>query len=444
MKRLMVLAFFAVRSWTQPPVDVRPFRMDELQTPPGFAVTVFATLSVAPRLMTFGPNGVLYAAARYAGTVLAVPSPNRSVTVLQGLNGPHSVAFRGNDLYVAVDDGVLRFRDAVSVDLVVRSAGERLLTLPAGGQHSSRTAAIGPDDQLYVTAGSTCNFCREQDPARAAMMRYDIDGGNGMVLARGLRNSVDFAWHPLTGDLWALDNGGDGLGDDEPPEEINVIESGGDYGWPDCTGKQRAIDWGDGVQAAHCLATRGPEQEMQAHSAPLGIAFYTGSQFPASYLNDAFVGFHGSWNREEPTGYKVVRVHAASGRAAGVEDFLWGFLDPGSRTASGRPVDPVVGPDGALYVSDDMTGNIYRVAYVGPRITPDGIVDRGDGVFELYGSNLVNDPAALVVMANGVPCQVLYAGAAQINFRVPDSVRGAITVTVQNERATDSAYLISR
>src|SRR5947209_14968056 len=127
---------------------------------------------------------------------------------------------------------------------------------------------------------------------------------------------------------------------------------------------------------------------MQAHSAPLGIAFYTGAQFPAAYMNDAFVTFHGSWNRDEPTGYKVVRVHAASGRAAGVEDFLWGFLDLGSRTTSGRPVDPIVGPDDALYISDDMTGNIYRVAYIGPRIAPGSTVDRGDGFFELHGSNL--------------------------------------------------------
>ena len=213
--------------------------------------------------------GVLYAAARDAGQVLPVPAPNRSVPVLQGLHGPHSVTFRGNDLYVAVDDGVLRFHDAVTNELVIRGAAERLLTLPEGEQHSSRTAAIGPDDQLYVTAGSTCNFCREQDPRRAAMMRYDIDGGNGIVLAHGLRNSVDFAWHPLTGELGALDNGGDGLGHGEPPEEINVIQSGGDYGWPDCVGQKRAIDWGDGLQPGRCLPTLGPEQEMQG---PFGAA----------------------------------------------------------------------------------------------------------------------------------------------------------------------------
>jgi glucose/arabinose dehydrogenase len=440
-KRIALLAVCIAGCWAQPPVNPRPFRLNELHTPAGFEINIFAALYGAPRLMTFGPNGVLYVALRDAGTIAAVPSRNQIVAVLQGLNGPHSVAFRGSDLYVAVNDGVLRFHNAVTPDLIVNSASERLVTLPGGGQHTSRTAAIGPDDQLYVTVGSTCNFCREDDPQRAVMLRYDLEGANSAIIARGMRNSVDFAWHPLTGELWALDNGGDGLGDDEPPEEINVIEPGGDYGWPDCVGAQRAIDWGDGLHPEYCANTRAPEQEMQAHSAPLGIAFYTGAQFPASYLNDAFVAFHGSWNREEPTGYKVVRVHAASGRATGVEDFLWGFLDLGSRTDSGRPVDPVMGPDGALYVSDDSTGNIYRIAYTGPRISPGGIADRGDGVFDLYGSNLVNDPAALAVFANTVPCEVVSADADHIVFRLPDEVTGNITIIVRNEKAQDSAHL---
>jgi len=442
--RTLLLVFYAgiaISAWAQPPVNPRPFHLEELHTPPGFDVTVYASLSGGPRLMTFGPGGVLYVALRDAGVIAAVPAPNQSVTVLRQLNHPHSVAFRGNDLYVAVDNAVLRFRDAVTADLVVRSAPERLVSLPAGGQHTSRTAAIGPDDQLYITAGSTCNFCRENDPRRGAMMRYDPDGTSGGVIATGMRNSVDFAWHPLTGELWALDNGGDGLGNDEPPEEINVVAPGFDYGWPDCVGSQRPIDWGQGLQAARCLNTQAPEQQMQAHSAPLGISFYTGTQFPASYLNDAFVSFHGSWNRDEPTGFKVVRVHAASGRATGVEDFLWGFLDLGSRTYSGRPVDPVVGPDGALYISDDARGNIYRVQYSGPRIDPGSIVDRGDGVFALSGANLVNDPAALVVTANGAPCQVLSATASQIDFSLPDGLAGDITISVQNEKASDSAYL---
>jgi IPT/TIG domain-containing protein len=196
------------------------------------------------------------------------------------------------------------------------------------------------------------------------------------------------------------------------------------------------------ARTPHVVDTSAPEVKLQAHSAPLGISFYTGTQFPASYLNDAFVAFHGSWNRDPPTGYKVVRVHASTGHATGIEDFLWGFLDANARTASGRPVDPVLGPDGALYISDDATGNIYRVAYIGPRINPGGIVQRAAGVYELYGEALANDPSQLSVTANGQPVTILFAGPNQINFQLPDGVTAPITIVVQNENASDSAQII--
>lgn len=234
MRCLLLATTFLAAAQAQPPA--RPFRLEELKTPPGFVVSVFARLSAAPRLMTVGPNGVLYAAA--GSSVFAIPAGNQPVRVLSGMNGAHSVTFQGEDLYVAVHDGVLRFRGAITNDLMVRSSAERIITLPAGGGHSSRTAFFGPDGRLYATAGSTCNFCVETDSRRAAMMRYEADGSGETVIARGLRNSVSFAWHPVTSELWALDNGGDGLGDDVPPEEINVIRAGGDYGWPDCYGKK--------------------------------------------------------------------------------------------------------------------------------------------------------------------------------------------------------------
>jgi len=180
---------------------------------------------------------------------------------------------------------------------------------------------------------------------------------------------------------------------------------------------------------------------MQAHSAPLGISFYTGSQFPASYLNDAFIGFHGSWNRAEPTGYKVVRVRASSGRAKEISDFLWGFLDSRTRTRSGRPVQPLAGPDGSLYVSDDATGNIYRVTYVGPRINPGGIVKVIPRVYELYGTNLVYDPNVFNLYANGLEAEILYKSPQQVNFRLPEGVTGQVTITVLNEKAIDEAVI---
>src|SRR5262249_26819175 len=162
-----------------------------------------------------------------------------------------------------------RFQSAVTADLVVRSQPQKLLSLPSNGGHVTRTMAFGPDGRMYVTAGSTCNFFVETDSRRAAMMRFAADWTGQAIFARGLRNSVGFAWHPVTGELWANDNGGDGLGDDVPPEEINIVKQGGDYGWPDCYSQQRPVNWGGGAQPGRCGATIGPEVEMQAHSAPL-------------------------------------------------------------------------------------------------------------------------------------------------------------------------------
>ena len=173
---------------------------------------------------------------------------------------------------------------------------------------------------------------------------------------------------------------------------------------------------------------------MQAHSAPLGISFYTGDQFPVSFWNDALVAFHGSWNRAAPTGYKVVRVRTAGGRATGVvEDLLWGFLDPVSRTRSGRPVQAITGPDSAVYVSDDSTGNIYRVEHKGPRINQGGIVKVVDNVYSLYGLRLANDVARFQIFGNGLALETLFAGENQVNFVLPETLTGDVTIIVRNE-----------
>lgn len=439
--RWTFLTVVAVCAFAQPSVNSRPFRLDELKTQPGFEVSVYAQTRAGIRLMTFGPNGVLYAAGSDA--VFAVPEQGKVVRVLSGLAGAHSVVFKDRDLYIAAGDGVYRVKDAVTANLVAPGKPERIITLPAGGGHSTRTMAFGPDGGIYVTAGSTCNFCVETDSRRAAMMRFEPDGSGQAIYARGLRNSVGFAWHPLTGDLWANDNGGDGLGDDVPPEEVNIIRAGSDYGWPDCYAQQRPVNWGSGARTTRCGDTVGPEVEIQAHSAPLGLSFYTGAQFPASWIGDGLVGLHGSWNRNEPSGYKVVRVRASSGHNQGVEDFLWGFFDPATRTRSGRPVHALNGPDGAVYVSDDTTGNIYRVSYTGPRINPGGIVRRAPGVYELYGSNLAGgDPARFSISANGTALQTLYTGPSQVNFILPESITGDVTISVTNDKATDTARLL--
>jgi glucose/arabinose dehydrogenase len=232
--------------------------------------------------------------------------------------------------------------------------------LPDGGNHWTRTVAIGPDEKLYVTVGSSCNVCLEQDERRAAMLRYELDGSGYELFASGLRNAVDFAWHPRTGALYATDNGRDLLGNDFPPCELNRVVRGGFYGWPYRNGDNQT-DPDFGGQRSDLEATAiGPEHEFRAHNAPLGIGFVDGPAAPEAYRGAALVGLHGSWNRSKKDGYKVVSLHWLADGRIEERDFLVGFeVD---EEVIGRPVDAALGPDGAFYVSDDYAGVVWRVA----------------------------------------------------------------------------------
>lgn len=437
MKALALFAFCLMPAFGQ--ANRRPFALEELSLPPGFQISVHARVTGGPRHLTIGPNGVLYATGYNNGTVVAIPEPDRVVTILRGLNGPHTLAFREGSLYVGLRDAVVRYSDAVTEDFVIHSQPRRLFTLPTGG-HATRSIGFAPDGGLFVSIGSSCNFCLEADSRRAAILRYDADGTNQTIYARGLRNSVGFAWHPVSGELWAGDNGGDNLGDNEPPEEVNIVREGGDYGWPDCVGSRRPANWGAQARPGRCPDTVVPQVEYQAHSAPLGLTFYTGDNFPLSYKNDAFVAFHGSWNRSVPTGYKLVRIHAASGRATGTEDFLTGFLSADNRTTSGRPVHAVTAPDGALFVSDDSTGNIYRIEYAGPRIDENGVTFNEDtGLYTITGRRLMTDTPPQVSV-NDISAEIVNASDTRIDFLMPD-VHGGITIKVTTPVATDTAQI---
>jgi glucose/arabinose dehydrogenase len=231
--------------------------------------------------------------------------------------------------------------------------------LPKGSGHWTRTIAFGPDGKLYVSVGSSCNVCNETDPRRAAVLQFSADGTGGRVFARGIRNAVGIAFHPATGALWATNNGRDWLGDDLPPETILILKDGAHYGWPYCNGSR--VPDPDFGRPDFCKTVALPTVEIQAHSAPLGLTFYTGEAFPVEYRGDLFVALHGSWNRSVPTGYKVIRIPVRDGKPGAPQDFGTGWLQ-GSR-AWGRPVDVITGKDGALYVSDDRAGVIYRIAY---------------------------------------------------------------------------------
>jgi glucose/arabinose dehydrogenase len=318
-------------------------------------------------MITLGPDGQVYVAERAAGRILRLPDADQDgradqVEILaDGLSAPSSLAFyQDGSLYVAETTRVLRFPPLGQK----QSFGDPQVVidgLPSGG-HNTRTVLFSPDyADLFVSIGSSCNVCEESDQRRAAIMRYNPDGSDGQVYAGGLRNAVGITFRPGTDQLWATNNGRDFLGDDLPPETVYLVQDGKDYGWPYCHSR-RIIDPQFGTDSS-CQEVEAPMVEMQAHSAPLGLEFYSGDAFPTQYQGDLFVAFHGSWNRSQPVGYKIVRIPIDGDTLGPAEDFAVGWLDNGSKW--GRPVDVLTAADGSLLVSDDSGGRIFRIYYAG-------------------------------------------------------------------------------
>ncbi len=338
----------------------------KLKVPPGFAIDVFADKVGSMRFMAIDPAGTLLVSEPSAGRVLALPDKNGrgkadSVqTVVTGLDQPHGLAFHEGALYVAETSRVQRFAYDPAT---MKATQPTLLTrLPAGGGRWTRTVVFGPDGLMYVSVGSSCNVCRESDKRRAAVLRFNADGSGEQLFASGLRNAVGLAFHPTSGVLWATVNERDWRGDDVPPDYVTEIREGTVHGWPDCmTVRGRVITDTSFTKSATCDKVTPPTVEIQAHSAPIGLAFYTGTQFPEEYRGSLFVAYRGSWNRSLPTGYKIVRIRVRDGQPPAVEDFATGWLE--GTSSWGRPVDLVVGRDGALYLSDQGAGRIYRITY---------------------------------------------------------------------------------
>jgi len=363
MALLLVLSFACGRAPEAPTAEAQGAAIPGL--PAGFKMSVYAEGLGRARHMAFGPDGTLYVGTNErSGRVWALPDKNRdgradeNIVFAGDLYAPHSVVWREGWLYIGEGHQVIRARDT-NGDLRADEKEVIVAGLPRGGNHFTRTVGFAPDGGLYVSVGSSCNACIEDDLRRATILRFNPDGSGMEVFARGLRNAVGFTWHPETKDLWAVVNGRDLLGDDLPPEELNLVRKGDDHGWPYCYGNR--IPDPDFGSRERCARTVPDTFEMQAHSAPLGLAFYTGSMFPAEYRDDLFIAFHGSWNRSVPTGYKVVRVRFKDGRPVGIENFVDVWYKRGR--VEHRPVDVAVGPDGALYISDDSGGTIFRVTY---------------------------------------------------------------------------------
>ena len=340
---------------------------------PGFEVVLFAEGIPNARFMRFSPGGDLIVSQPRLGQVLRIDrdrdgdgrSDGQQV-LIGDLERPHGLDFHGDQLFIGEGNAIARvgFEESGPDTLVVTGEPERIVEdIPSGGNHWSRTLRFGPDDRIYLSVGSSCNVCEEADPRRAAILRYRSDGSQEEIFATGLRNSVGFDWRPGTDELFATDNGRDLLGDDEPPCELNRIEKGGFYGWPVANGDRVPDpDFGED-QDERIASSIPPAHAFRAHNAPLGMTFVRHPDAPESIRGAAIVALHGSWNRSELDGYKVVSLHWDPQGRIHERDFLTGFnVDD---DVIGRPVDVVEGPDGTFYISDDYAGAIYRVARAG-------------------------------------------------------------------------------
>lgn len=365
---------------TKPPPPLPEGDSAPLTVPEGFVATIYARDIPGARAMTRDNEGTMLVTLTSAGKVIALPDTNgdgksdETSTVLEGLKQPHGLLVTCDGeactLYVA-ETGELK---AYAYDAKTHSATyqKTLATFPTGSGHFTRTLLMAPDGKhLYISIGSSCNVCVESDARRATIQSLALDTGELTTFASGLRNSVFMALDPITGALWATDNGRDVIGDDIPPDEVNIIREGKNYGWPFCYGQAvHDTDFDGQGDPGRCAVTTPAHIDLPAHSAALGLAFVPEEGWPEDMRNDLLVAFHGSWNRSEPTGYKVVRVDLSpdTDRTAGaMSDFVTGFLPQGGEEgdALGRPVGLMAEPGGVVYLSDDRAGAIYRIARTG-------------------------------------------------------------------------------
>lgn len=364
---LILSTLFACRS---PKVGARNgLPLSEIRLPPGFQISLFAENIPGARSMTLGPEGTLFVGTRKEGKVYALVDTDRNgradrtLTIASGLNSPNGVALRDGALYVAEINRILRF-DGIEKNL--DSPPQPVVVTdryPTEGHHGWKFIAFGPDGRLYVPVGAPCNLCVSKDPIFASLTRIGTDGGGREIIAHGVRNSVGFDWHPVTGELWFTDNGRDWAGNDRPPDELNRLEKVGQhFGYPYCHGRD-FLDPELGT-GRDCKSFTPPVQELGPHVASLGMRFYKGTMFPPSYRNQIFIAEHGSWNRDPKIGYRVSLVTLEGNRAVNYRPFATGWLKADGGVW-GRPVDVLVMPDGALLVSDDHAGAVYRITYGG-------------------------------------------------------------------------------
>lgn len=361
----LVCAACALPAWGEA-ADELP--LEQIQLKPGFQIDIFADKLTDARSLALGAKGTVFVGTRTKGNVYALVDEDKdhradkTYTLAEGLFMPNGVAFRDGALYLAEVNRVLRY-DAIEdrldnpPDPVVVLDG-----LPRDKHHGWKFIRFAPDGRLYVPIGAPCNICNPEDPRYAAISRVNADGSGFEVFAHGVRNTVGFDWHPRTGELWFTDNGRDWLGDESPPDELNhAPRAGMHFGYPYCHGDDIA-DPQFGKEK-DCSQYIPPAQPLVAHAGVVGMRFYTGRMFPDEYRNQILLVEHGSWNRKDKVGYRVMLVRLKDDKPASYEPFAEGWLQ--GNEVWGRPVDVQVMPDGSLLVSDDHADAVYRISYQG-------------------------------------------------------------------------------
>lgn len=337
-----------------------------IKLPEGFMIDEYASGLEEARAMCWGEKGTLFVGSRGAGKVYAVIDSDNDykadevIVIDEGLTQPVGVAFKNGDLYVSAIGDIYKYPGIE--DRLNNPPAKQLVTdaFPNERHHGWKFIAFGPDGKLYVPVGAPCNICHEDEEQFANIMRMNADGSELETYAKGVRNTVGFTWHPETKDLWFTDNGRDWMGDDLPPCELNrASQKGMHFGYPFCHGGRYADDeFGD---ERDCSEFTAPVQNLGAHVAPLGVKFYTGTQFPEEYRNQIFIAEHGSWNRSSKVGYRVTMVKLNGNKAISYEPFAEGWLE--GEENYGRPVDILLMDDGSMLVSDDYADKIYRIYY---------------------------------------------------------------------------------
>lgn len=337
--------------------------------PAGFSISVYAENVENARAMTLSPDGIVFVGSRFAGKVYAVIDSNKDfvadqvVTVADKLDSPIGVAFLNGALYVSEMSRVIRFDDIANTYASRPKAVVVKDDFPKDRGHGEKIIKAGPDGKLYVPIGAPCNVCIKEKEPHTKIWRMNPDGSQFEVYAQGVRNSVGFAWHPQTKELWFTDNGRDQMGDNLPPDELNHAPNAGlNFGFPYChAGVVADPEFG---KVKSCSEFVPPAIMLGPHVAPLGLAFAQGAQFPEPYRNAIFIAEHGSWNRSQKIGYRVSLVTLADNKAASYTVFAEGWLQ--NDRASGRPVDILFLADGSMLISDDQGGKIYRISYKKP------------------------------------------------------------------------------